>query len=192
MSHILFLLRQALLQLEVVLVKLSDFLLQVCLLGGKLINLVLLLQDLLIEGLNFGSLSVVFLKFFLDEAFFDSKLATEPGNFFTGLLLHLRKLLFEVSLLDPDLMVLVPNSLILLGNPLGLGSKIQLHDVVSILDLMQTGLVRLERFLLLGEFLLDGSFFSGDLLDLLVLEPSSRLDVIQFVHRLRGLISRGV
>ena len=150
------------------------------------------MQDLLIEGLNLSSLSVVFLHFFLDEAFFGSKLTTEPCNFFISLLLHLRKLLFVVSFLDLDLMVLVANSLSLLGNLLLLGSKIQLHHIALFLDLMQTGRVRLELFLLFGEFFLDSSFFSGDLFDLLVLEPGSCLDVIELIHGLGGLISRAV
>lgn len=174
------------------LTQLSDFLLQINLLGTELIDLILLLKNLLIEGLNLGLLGVVFLHFFLDEALFDSKLIAEPGDFLVSLLLHLGEFFFEVSLLDFDCVVLIMNSLILLGNLEVLGVEIELNDIVLILDLMQTRLIGLELLLLLGELFLDGSFLIGDLLDLLVLEPGGGLDVVELIHGLGCFVSGGV
>lgn len=174
------------------LTQLSDFLLQINLLGAELINLILLLQDLLIEGLNLSLLRVVFLHFFLDEALFDAKLFAELGDFLVSLLLHFCELFFEVSLLDLDRMVLVIKSLILLRNLLVLGLQIELYHIVLILDLMQARLVGLELLLLLCEPLLDGSFFIGDLFDLLILEPGSGLNVVELIHGLGRFVSGGV
>lgn len=147
------------------------------------------MQNLLIIFLQFSRLSIVFLHFLLDKTLFDAELSLEPLNFFITFRLHFSQFFFVLSFSYLQCVVLVEDGLILFSDLTVFLIQINFEHIVLFLDLIKTALVGLEFLLLLAKFLLQLSLLCINFEYLLILEPSSCLHIIEFIHSLRHFVS---